>query len=368
MRTRLGPANSARNSERTSKFNRQSTKIQPEMHLKTRPNDMMALWFSTKFHPPASEDPRKRRQQIEMDQGLLIIALRAFLYTADLPGALIVLRTTSELGLPITERTYFVVMRFLTRQVYYDIYRARLKAIQPLFAFELIGPFDPRAITRDENAAYHWIMERLLAHNGREGTHHGSVPTVERILAQETAGPSGERLDHWPLVNMLQRALQIRAAERAKMSIPWGHNYRKRKLAQTQEEMVPKDIPMWTSTRWKTRSVFGTLDKDLKTSTGRGIASSPIGTVTQISCLLQLVPQALQHQNLSHPLASYTPHRFAVPSWTPFTRFATPSTIIGPAAPTLPSMSEPSENSVTRNSSSMAHALASLEDATRLPA
>ncbi|KAJ7083201.1 hypothetical protein B0H15DRAFT_952217 [Mycena belliarum] len=279
----------------------------------------MALWFSTKFHPPASEDPRKRRQQIEMDQGLLIIALRAFLYTADLPGALIVLRTTSELGLPITERTYFVVMRFLTRQVYYDIYRARLKAIQPLFAFELIGPFDPRAITRDENAAYHWIMERLLAHNGREGTHHGSVPTVERILAQETAGPSGERLDHWPLVNMLQRALQIRAAERAKMSIPWGHNYRKRKLAQTQEEMVPKDIPMW-------------------------------------------------HQSLSHPLASYTPHRFAVPSWTPFTRFATPSTIIGPAAPTLPSMSEPSENSVTRNSSSMAHALASLEDATRLPA
>ncbi|KAJ7063764.1 hypothetical protein B0H15DRAFT_978118 [Mycena belliarum] len=234
------------------------------MHLKTRPNDMMALWFSTKFHPPASEDPRKRRQQIEMDQGLLIIALRAFLYTADLPGALIVLRTTSELGLPITERTYFVVMRFLTRQ--------------PLFAFELIGPFDPRAITRDENAAYHWIMERLLAHNGREGTHHGS----------ETAGPSGERLDHWPLVNMLQRALQIRAAERAKMSIPWGHNYRKRKLAQTQEEMVPKDIPIWT----------------------------------------------------------------------PFTRFATPSTIIGPAAPTLPSMSEPSENSVTRNSSSMAHALA----------
>ncbi|KAJ7095685.1 hypothetical protein B0H15DRAFT_66645 [Mycena belliarum] len=182
-----------------------------------------------------------------MDQGLLIIALRAFLYTADLPGALIVLRTTSELGLPITERTYFVVMRFLTRQVYYDIYRARLKAIQPLFAFELIGPFDPRAITRDENAAYHWIMERLLAHNGREGTHHGSVPTVERILAQETAGPSGERLDHWPLVNMLQRALQIRAAERAKMSIPWGHNYRKRKLAQTQEEMVPKDIPIYTA-------------------------------------------------------------------------------------------------------------------------
>ncbi|KAJ7095682.1 hypothetical protein B0H15DRAFT_964247 [Mycena belliarum] len=273
------------------------------MHLKTRPNDMMALWFSTKFHPPASEDPRKRRQQIEMDQGLLIIALRAFLYTADLPGALIVLRTTSELGLPITERTYFVVMRFLTRQVYYDIYRARLKAIQPLFAFELIGPFDPRAITRDENAAYHWIMERLLAHNGREGTHHGS----------ETAGPSGERLDHWPLVNMLQRALQIRAAERAKMSIPWGHNYRKRKLAQTQEEMVPKDIPI------------------ARTSPRTRRTASP--------------PQLDPFHPLRHPIDH---HR--------------------PAAPTLPSMSEPSENSVTRNSSSMAHALDSLEDATRLPA
>ncbi|KAJ7492629.1 hypothetical protein FB451DRAFT_541552 [Mycena latifolia] len=209
-------------------------------------NDMIALWFSEKFHPPAAADRTHRQQQIEMDQGLLTIAFRAFLYLSDYPAALIALRTMEELGLQITERTYFVLLRYMTRKVYYDIYSARMRRAPPLFAFELMGPFAEHEVQRDADTAYHWIMARLLDHNEEKGTYRGRVPTVEEILEQESTGVSGDTLDHWPLVNILRRAMRIREAERVKVLTPAGEQWAKRTLARTRYEMVPNDIPMWT--------------------------------------------------------------------------------------------------------------------------
>ncbi|KAJ7740615.1 hypothetical protein B0H16DRAFT_1566987 [Mycena metata] len=161
--------------------------------------DMMSLWFSARFHPPASSVPAARADQAEVDQSLMDIIFRSFLYLDDYAAAIVVLRTTAELGLRITVRTYFTLLRYMARKVYYDVHVARVKnTVQPVFAFELMGPFEPREIADDDNAAYEWIMGRLLEHNLREAVRSGDgsgvrvsseprrrVPSVAEILEQD---------------------------------------------------------------------------------------------------------------------------------------------------------------------------------------
>ncbi|KAF7331078.1 F-box domain-containing protein [Mycena venus] len=191
--------------------------------------EMMSLWFSTKFHPPASDSTFERQGQIDADQGLLTIVFRTFLYLEDYAGALVVLRAISDLGLEINERTYFIVLRYMARRVYYDVYWARRQTRQPFFAFELMGPFDAQKLDGDPDEVYEWIMEGLLKHNCEKGkdeinggipreSWRGRIPTVAEVLQQERYLPGG-RIDHCPIVLMLQRALQMRPSVNG---LPWG--------------------------------------------------------------------------------------------------------------------------------------------------
>ncbi|KAJ7220046.1 hypothetical protein GGX14DRAFT_389438 [Mycena pura] len=213
--------------------------------------DMILLWFSAKFHPPASELASVRRNQFETDQSLLTIAFRAFLYLDDYPAALVVLRTITDVGLRITERTYFILLRYMTRKVYYDVYVARAKSKTPVLALGLLGPFDHRHIDQDADAAYRWIMHRLLAHNreGQEQTssesRRGRIPTVSEILKQDLT-LSGDTLDFFPLVTILSRALQIRASA---SEIAWGEQWQKRTMTKARYDMIPKDVELWTWTQ-----------------------------------------------------------------------------------------------------------------------
>ncbi|KAJ7683578.1 hypothetical protein B0H17DRAFT_1074062 [Mycena rosella] len=232
-------------------------------------SDMMALWFSTRFHPPAAADPALRRAQRSLDQSLLDIAFRTFLYLDDYPAALVVLRVVSELGLAINERTYFILLRYMARRVYYDVYVSRAKLnhvrgprkrlVTPRFALELLGPFDHRALPHNPNVAYRWLVKRLLENNCErskkaEGageaevpaaTWRGRIPTVAQILDQEN-NISGDRIDHFPLVAILRRAVQLRPVQLGISQIPWGDAWRDRTLRKVRFQMVPHDVPMWT--------------------------------------------------------------------------------------------------------------------------
>ncbi|KAJ6544280.1 hypothetical protein B0H19DRAFT_1170165 [Mycena capillaripes] len=220
--------------------------------------DMMALWFSARLHPPASSLASERQSQIATDQGLLTLAFRTFLYVEDYAGALVVLRTTSDLGLEINERTYSVLMRYLARRVYYDVHRSRLSFKQPFLTFELMGPFPPWKMDQDPEVVYRWIMEGLLKHNceevdrkgqeededdGPTATWRGRIPTVDEILAQ-SRNMAGGRVDHFPIVNMLRRALQMRPS---RTGMPWGDEWRKETVRKARYEMFPKNpTPLWT--------------------------------------------------------------------------------------------------------------------------
>ncbi|KAJ7039443.1 hypothetical protein C8F04DRAFT_1086729 [Mycena alexandri] len=220
--------------------------------------DMMSLWFSARFHPPASSVPAARSDQSEADQSLVDITFRSFLYLDDYAAAIVVLRTTVELGLRITVRTYFTLLRYMARKVYYEVHVARVKqTVQPVFAFELMGPFEPREIADDDNAAYEWIMERLLEHNSREAVRGGDgsgvrvsteprrrVPSVAEILEQD-GNPTKMRdpVDVFPLISILRRALQIRASS---TEVPWGDAWRKQTVTKARYQMVPKGIPLWS--------------------------------------------------------------------------------------------------------------------------
>lgn len=52
-----------------------------------------------------------------MDQALLTIAFRTFLYLDDYGAALAVLRLIPKMGLKINERTYFIALRFLAQNL-----------------------------------------------------------------------------------------------------------------------------------------------------------------------------------------------------------------------------------------------------------
>ncbi|KAJ7698232.1 hypothetical protein B0H16DRAFT_1484510 [Mycena metata] len=196
---------------------------------------MVSVWFSARFHPPLppSSVPAARTD----------IIFRSFLYLDDYAAAIVVLRTTVELGLRITVRTYFTLLRYMT--------------VQPVFAFELMGPFEPREIADDDNAASEWIMGRLLEHNSREAVRgrDGSgarvsteprrrVPSVAEIFEQDgNLTKMRDPIDVFPLISTLRRALQIRASS---TEVPWGDAWRKRTVTKARYEMVPKGIPLWS--------------------------------------------------------------------------------------------------------------------------
>ncbi|KAJ7124541.1 hypothetical protein C8R44DRAFT_875557 [Mycena epipterygia] len=219
-------------------------------------SDMMALWFSTKFHPPVSDAPSMRQTQINMDQSLMLLVFRAFLYVHDYPGALVVLRTTSELGLQITTRMYFVLMRYLARKVYYDVYESRMQHKKPLFAIQLIGPFNRCEIDEDPHVAYRWIMERLLEHSCEQpeakemvdldASCSHRIPTIDEVLETDALQ---DQLDPSPLVRMLHRTMQMQpfaGSSETRVDAPWGEEWRKRTLSKVRYGMLPRDISFWT--------------------------------------------------------------------------------------------------------------------------
>ncbi|KAJ7235306.1 hypothetical protein B0H12DRAFT_1141848 [Mycena haematopus] len=188
-----------------------------------------------------------------MDQALLTIAFRSFLYLEDYGAALVVLDLIPKMGLKINERTYFIALRFLARRVYYDVYWARRHSTQPFLAFELMGPFDPHKMDGDPEVVYEWIMERLLKYNceraagktkarGMGETGRGRIPTVGAVLQQDKYLPPG-RCDAYPIVNMLNTVLQMRPAVDG---LPWGVFWRKRTVRNASREMVPQNIELWT--------------------------------------------------------------------------------------------------------------------------
>ncbi|KAJ6473176.1 hypothetical protein C8R45DRAFT_1103754 [Mycena sanguinolenta] len=216
-------------------------------------SEMMSMWFSTSSHPPASDSALERQSQIEMDQALLTIAFRAFLYLDDYGAALAVLRLIPQMGLKINERTYFITLRFLARRIYYDVYWARQLFTQPFLAFELMGPFDHLKMDGDPEEVYRWIMERLLKHNSEraEGeditrgvteAERGRIPTVDAILRHNQRLPGG-KIDEYPILKMLRAVLQMRPAAEG---LPWGMVWRKKTVRNAWREMIPKNIELWT--------------------------------------------------------------------------------------------------------------------------
>ncbi|KAJ7901662.1 hypothetical protein B0H13DRAFT_1882794 [Mycena leptocephala] len=181
--------------------------------------DMMSLWFNAELHPPASDVAVERQRQIDMDHTVLTIAFRALLHLDDWAGALVVLRTMIELGLEINERTYFVLLRYMARKVYYSVFRARLSFTQPFFAFELMGPFPHWKIDQEPEVVYRWIMGELLRHNCEKV--EGEAKEREGMGDLGAPGETwrGRRIDHYPIVNILRRAMQMRASSTA---VPWG--------------------------------------------------------------------------------------------------------------------------------------------------
>ncbi|KAJ6579598.1 hypothetical protein DFH09DRAFT_1310248 [Mycena vulgaris] len=230
-------------------------------------SDMMSLWFSAKTHAPASDVLTLRKKQIATDQSLLTIAFRTFLYLDDYPAALVVLRMISELGLQINEHTYFMLLRHMARKVYYDVHSSRTKKTPPTFALKMIGQFDNGEIEQDVDVVYRRMMERLLEHNrGRSegdetaepGPPRGRIPTVDEILEHEHH-LSGDRLDLYPLVNILNRAVQTNAPTPG-WEIP-GKPWRKTSVMKARYEMVPKDIPLWT---WQNLWTWKSQKKPIK--------------------------------------------------------------------------------------------------------
>ncbi|KAJ7476909.1 hypothetical protein B0H11DRAFT_2031165 [Mycena galericulata] len=230
--------------------------------------DMMLLWFSAKFHPPPSDVPSLRQSQMEMDKGLLTLAFRTFLYLDDYPAALVVLRAISDLGLRITEREYFILTRYMARKTYYDVYVARARArtsdTKPVFAFELLGEFKYYKVDQNSGLLYRWVVKRLLARNSerteKEGeededemppkaTWRGRIPTFDEILGQDTK-LSGDRLDHYPLVSILRRAMRAHASTSDEA---WGEEWRKRTVTKARHEMIPKGVELfkWPETKKK---------------------------------------------------------------------------------------------------------------------
>ncbi|KAF7315312.1 F-box domain-containing protein [Mycena indigotica] len=212
----------------------------------TRPRqlfyDMMMLWFNSKLHAPASHSLEIRATQIQNDEAVLTVALRAFLYLDDYSAAIITLETFPKIGIPITERLYFVILRYLARKVYYDVLVSRKKKTYPVVAHFMLGSFNSsKIIKRDPTATYEWIMQRLLEKHCDTNGRQGRVPTVAEILAQDVAR-SGEPCDAWPLVNMLRRWLQMNASTTRE---PWGGFWRKRNLSAVRFEMVPQQVQLW---------------------------------------------------------------------------------------------------------------------------
>ncbi|KAK7055217.1 F-box domain-containing protein [Favolaschia claudopus] len=220
--------------------------------------EMMSLWFRTGYHPPASESISERQAQMDLDQGLLTIVFRTFLHVDDYAAALVVLRTILHLGLEVNERLYSVVLRFMSRRVYYDVHWARRQFTQPYLAFELMGPFDTAKLDEDPREVHQWIMGQLLVHNCEEvevqgsrsvpkATSRGRVPSVSEILQQEH-GLSGDKIDEYPITQMLRRALQMQFAANG---MPWGDDWRVRTVQAAREEMLPSSIDTWSWPRKK---------------------------------------------------------------------------------------------------------------------
>ncbi|KAJ7618491.1 hypothetical protein FB45DRAFT_1033697 [Roridomyces roridus] len=215
--------------------------------------DMMAYWFSVVSHPPAADTRSERQEQMTMDASLLLIAFRTFLYLDDYPGALVILQLMLEMGIPVTERVYFVLTRYMARKVYYDVNVARARAraqgeadlTDPVFAFHVMGGEFKYSKMDKADKAYRWIVQRLLKSNARgEGEKSsGRVPTYEEIMGHETT-LSGDKLDEWPLVSILHRAIRS--------STPtghiWGDNWRQEVVRKARWMMVPADDEYWS---WK---------------------------------------------------------------------------------------------------------------------
>ncbi|KAJ7775745.1 hypothetical protein DFH07DRAFT_952123 [Mycena maculata] len=213
--------------------------------------DMMAMWFSTTSHPPASPLKSVKRKQMTTDRSLFLVAFRTFLYLRDYAAALVALRTSYEMGLQPTEHTYFILLRHMAREIYYD---ARAERTKSVLARALLGDFDPDALRGEESAVYSWIIGRLIEHNSNsekaEGALRGPaaprrrrIPTVEEIFAHDEKVSAA--VDLPPLVSILQRALGARPTT---TDVPWGEAWRRKVVAAARHEMVPKatELELWT--------------------------------------------------------------------------------------------------------------------------
>nr|GAT48618.1 predicted protein [Mycena chlorophos] len=208
--------------------------------------DMMTLWFNTKFHTHESTIPSIRTNQYRNDEALLTVAFRAFLYTHDYQGALVALQTFPLLGIPVTERTYLVLLRYMARRVYYDILVARKRKTRPVYAHSIIGSFSSNWVLRRESGgAYRWLMHTLLERYriGKEHTAaaRGRVPSVEEIMNQDRKR-SGTPSDPWPLVNILRSLVRV---EISGTGAEWGERALAVAMRKVRYEMIPRDVKFW---------------------------------------------------------------------------------------------------------------------------
>ncbi|KAJ7165622.1 hypothetical protein C8R43DRAFT_215213 [Mycena crocata] len=220
---------------------------------------MISLWFNTEFHPPAATDRIQLQKQKEKDMSLLTLAFRAFLYDEDYAAAHRVLCTIPAIGLDFNVRLYFILMRHLTRKIYYDVHNTAKKYRNwaPNLSCSLVGHFNTRKIFQDEEKSYQWLMGRLLQRNcegarqeGKGGAWiipetsvRGRIPTVDEVLAQDRQGGrhvTGEKIDHQPLFKMLSHAMRVNVFR----SGAWN----KRSLAKSWQQMFAPDVELFT---WK---------------------------------------------------------------------------------------------------------------------
>ncbi|KAJ6615484.1 hypothetical protein B0H10DRAFT_63470 [Mycena sp. CBHHK59/15] len=298
--------------------------------------DMVALYFSVKFHPPASRNLFVRRNQIKADESLLNVALRTFLCCGDWAGAAVVLQAFSSLGVDVTVRTYSTLMRHIAGKIYHDSHAARLRVgaqlargrhtdaavalgfakterkraargnkpteiadarrkvarartrvaresartaarkqemrsvpalHRGLLAYTLLGDFDNEILDRSRDgddawdAAFAWLVGRLLEHNGNgetpgeamaRGGERLLVPTYDMIFRQAPV-PSRVRLDCAPLERIVSRAASVglalnfspRATETA------GNARVQEDIVAARTEMLPDGVVLWTWPRSK---------------------------------------------------------------------------------------------------------------------
>ncbi|KAJ7250418.1 hypothetical protein C8J57DRAFT_1355620 [Mycena rebaudengoi] len=177
-------------------------------------SQMMALYFNAEFHPPDPKMPALRIAQIKEDEALLHVALRCFLNCGDYPGAIHVLRSYTHFGIRVTQRTYWLIMDFISEKIRYDVFVAvitRRAQKRPLLTRALLdGAPDPIAHT-PWPTAHKGVVEALLQHPGSEREEHDVkllTPTYAMIFGEHEL-PHQRVLDPAPLERILSIAGKI---------------------------------------------------------------------------------------------------------------------------------------------------------------